>query len=519
MSAPADGTGAAAALPPASAADHPARPAALRVRDYVSYGAMRAPLALLELPLFVLLPTFYAERLGMDLTLVGAILFLTRLVDAVADPVIGIALDARRAPDTHRRAILWSLPMLALGFAALFSPPAGVPLAAWLATASVVTYIAYSAVSISYQAWGARLGDGPVERVRVTASREAFGLLGVLLSASLLMPDRAHWLVLLFFVAAALAAIGIRRAPLPASIPADDDEPGARHDTVAVTPARDLSASSATPARDISASSVMPAARDAGTAAVTPPSHDALAAAAAQASGPMPPAASRAAVLRTQLGGAWRALSANRAFRWILGAFMINGIATAIPATLVLFYVGDVLQQPERAPMFLVAYFLAAAVGMPAWVRIARLVGLRNAWLLGMALAVFAFVWAFGLRAGDSTAFFAVCIVTGFALGADLAMPPALLATVLAGDEASRAHDGACFGVWNLATKINLAAAAGLALPLLGALGYAPGAAAGGTLALSATYALLPSALKLAAGMVLLLAPLPSDDRLSETRA
>jgi len=210
VSAPADGPGAAAALPPqggasgsasggsagtppGSAAGAPARPAPLRIRDYVSYGALRAPLALLELPLFVLLPTFYAERLGMDLTLVGAILFLTRLVDAVADPAIGIALDARRAPDTHRRAILWALPVLALGFAALFTPPAGVPLAAWLATASVVTYIAYSAVSISYQAWGARLGDGPVERVRVTASREAFGLFGVLLSASLLMPDRAHW--------------------------------------------------------------------------------------------------------------------------------------------------------------------------------------------------------------------------------------------------------------------------------------------------------------------------------------
>jgi hypothetical protein len=36
-------------------------------------------------------------------------------------------------------------------------------------------------------------------------------------------------------------------------------------------------------------------------------------------------------------------------------------------------------------------------------------------------------------------------------------------------------HEGAYFGWWNFATKLNLALAAGLALPLLALLGYAPG--------------------------------------------
>ena len=438
MSTPAPGRLDAAAAAAADAAP------AMRIRDYASYGALRAPLALLELPLFVLLPTFYAEHLGVDLTVIGAVLFLTRLIDAVIDPGVGIALDRRHERDIYRRAILLALPLLALGFAAIFLPPDGVSLPAWLAVSSGVTYIAYSVVSIAYQAWGARLGDGPLERVRITASREGFGLIGVLLSASLLMPDRAGWLVLLFVVGAIVAALAIARAPLP-------------------------------PARSAPA-------------------------------GPTPS-------LREQLASTWREVSGSQPFRWMLAAFMVNGIATAIPATLVLFYVGDVLQTPERAPLYLVAYFLAAAVGMPAWVRIARVAGLRNAWLFGMALAVFAFVWAFGLRAGDGGAFLAVCVVTGFALGADLAIPPALLATVLAADDGPRRSDGAFFGVWSLATKINLAAAAGLALPVLDALGYQPGASAASTVALSATYALLPSALKLVSGLVLLLAPLPPDDR------
>jgi GPH family glycoside/pentoside/hexuronide:cation symporter len=444
--APAAGVGAGAA--------QTAPAVSLRPRHYVAYGSLRAPLALLELPLFVLLPTFYAEKLGMDLTLVGAILFLTRLIDAVADPTIGVLLDRRPGPTTYRRWILWALPVLAIGYTAVFTPPDGVSLPAWLAIASTITYLAYSVVSIAYQAWGARLGNGPIERVRVTASREAFGLLGVLLSASLLLPDRAGWLVTLFVVSAAIGAFAISRAPLPAAAPA--------------------------PADGVTAQ-------------------------------PMPS-------LRAQLASTWRDVSGSRAFRWMLAAFMVNGIATAIPATLVLFYVGDVLQVPQQAPLFLIAYFLAAAVGMPVWVRIARVAGLRNAWLFGMALAVFAFVWAYGLGAGDTVAFLAVCIVTGFALGADLAVPPALLATVLAEEDAPRARDGAFFGVWSLATKVNLAAAAGLALPVLDLLGYNPGGGAGSTSALSATYALLPSALKLLAGVVLLLAPLPPDDRPIEIR-
>jgi len=444
-------------------------------RGVVSYGALRAPLALLELPLFVLLPTFYGEYLGVDLTVVGAILFLTRLVDAVADPAVGLLLDRHRARWSYRRWILWGLPALALGYSALFLPPAGVSYPAWLAIASVVTYIAYSFVSIAYQAWGAALGDTALERVRVTATREAFGLAGVLVSASLLLPQRAGWLVALFVASALLAAVALRRAPLPAAgACAGQSADASRASADASRP------TSGAPRASSGASSGAPATQS----------------------------------WARQIAGTWRDVLANRAFRWLLAVFMLNGIATAIPATLVLFFVGDVLGAPERAPMFLVAYFLAAAVGMPLWVRLSRRFGLRNAWLVGMALAVFAFVWAMGLGTGDVVPFLFVCVVTGFALGADLAVPPALLATVLA-DEGSRAkgHDGAFFGIWNLATKLNLATAAGLALPILGLLGYVPGAGTGGSLALAATYAALPSALKLLAGIVLLLAPLPADDQ------
>jgi Na+/melibiose symporter-like transporter len=84
-------------------------------------------------------------------------------------------------------------------------------------------------------------------------------------------------------------------------------------------------------------------------------------------------------------------------------------------------------------------------------------------------------------------------------LGADLALAPALLADVIGRD--GRMHaTGAYFGLWTFATKMNLALAAGIALPLLDALGYVPGAGDGATpRALAWVYAGLPCVLKLAA--------------------
>jgi GPH family glycoside/pentoside/hexuronide:cation symporter len=64
--------------------------------------------------------------------------------------------------------------------------------------------------------------------------------------------------------------------------------------------------------------------------------------------------------------------------------------------------------------------------------------------------------------------------------------------------------EGAYFGWWNFATKLNLALAAGAALPALQLFGYSPGSTDGDALrALTLAYCVLPCALKLFA-MVLL---------------
>ncbi len=205
-------------------------------------------------------------------------------------------------------------------------------------------------------------------------------------------------------------------------------------------------------------------------------------------------------------------------FRRLLAVFMLSGIASAIPATLVLFFIQDRLQAPPaQVPLFLASYFLCAALSMPLWLRAVARWGLARTWLAGMLLAVAVFLWAAGLGAGDGTAFLVVCALSGVALGTDLALPGALLAGVIAQQGDSGRREGAYFGWWNFAAKLNLALAAGLALPLLGVLGYSPGTRdPEGLAVLGWAYALLPCALKLLAAAslyALILRPTPAVRR------
>lgn len=194
----------------------------------------------------------------------------------------------------------------------------------------------------------------------------------------------------------------------------------------------------------------------------------------------------------------------NPVFRRLLAIYLLNGIASAIPATLVLFFIDDRLQATAQQPLFLAAYFAAGALSIPLWVRAVRRFGLPRTWLAGMGLAIAVFAWAALLGAGDVAAYLAVCILSGVALGADLTVPGAMVAGVIQRAGHGRQAEGVYFGWWNFATKLNLALAAGVALPALQLFGYAPGSRDPQALtALTLAYCALPCLLK-AGAMALL---------------
>ena len=404
---------------------------ALAPRQWLAYGVLGLPLAMAALPVYVHVPHLYAGA-GVNLALLGVLLLAARLLDAGMDPLLGWWSD--RAPQ-RRSLILLALPFLGLGMLGLLHPQES-QTTLWLLLALLATYFGFSLASIAYQAWGADLGASSSERTVLTASREGFGLLGVVLASILpllLATDpaaglsRFAWLFLpLLAIAALMTMLG-------------------------------------TPAGSRVSDAFRPA------SAVAPPAGL----------------------------GALRQAFADRRFRRLLAVFASNGIAAALPATLVLFFVADVLQAEAWGGVFLALYFAAGMAGLPLWVALSRRVGRVRAWLLAMALACAAFAGAVSLGAGDVWPFVLVCLASGLALGADLALPPAMLADIAESREATTGAGG-YFGWWNLVAKLNLALAAGIALPLLGVLGYRPGGS-DGLIALALVYCLLPIFFKLIA--------------------
>ncbi|WP_313560252.1 MFS transporter [Diaphorobacter nitroreducens] len=410
-----------------------------------AYGLLGLPLAFVALPLYVVLPHYYATELALPLASVGALLMLVRLLDAAAEPLLGRLSD--RLYQGPLRAVLWvaggSALVQVLGLSGLFFPAVQGPqaLAAWMVAGLLVTCLAHSQLVIAHQAWGVRLGGDALQRSRVVAWREGPGLIGVVTASALSVAWGAGPMLVVFALSLLAGWLALWWAPRPAA-PAQQD---------------------------------------------------------------LPAAFAWATV--------WQPLR-QPAFRRLLAVFLCNGIASAVPAALMLFFAQDRLQATQaQIALFLVLYFVSGALSMPGWLRAVRRWGLERAWLGGMLLAVACFGWTTLLDSGQIAAFAWICALSGIALGADLALPGALLARLVERQGAQGRSEGAYLGWWNLVTKLNLALAAGAALPLLQWLGYSPGIQDAHALQrLAWAYALLPCALKLlAAGLLyrLLIHPSP----------
>ena len=400
------------------------------------YGLMGLPLAFVALPLYVLLPNHYARAFGIPLATLGAVLLGARLFDALIDPLLGRWSD-RLFARSVRAVLAWAAVaavLLFVGFTLLFFPPVQQSnvLVVWATACLMVTYAAYSFLSITHQSWAAMLGGDESQRSRIVAWREGLGLVGVILASITPVALGLPVMTAIFSIALAAGWWAWTQARRPGGAATGD-----------------------------------------GYSAGQPSSI-------------------------------WLPFS-RPTYRALLVVFVVNGIASAVPATLILFFVQDRLQAPAQfEPLFLGSYFVSAALAIPLWLRVIRRIGLAQTWLVGMLLSIGVFAFAAGLGAGDVAAFVVVCALSGIALGTDLTIPGAMLAGNIDASGDRGRSEGAYFGWWNFATKLNLALAAGVALPVLGAFGYAPGARDPQALhILTLAYCLLPCALKAVAAALL----------------
>lgn len=409
----------------------------------LSYAAPGAVLAFVGIPVYVLLPKFYTDVVGANVTLVGLLLVLLRLVDGLTDPAIGTLSDRTRTRWGRRRVwiVVGSFPLALALYMALVPPELGPTAAAvWFGGSLALLYLSWTAVAVPYEALGLELSDDYDERTSILGWRDAAVILGTL--------------------AAAAAPVVIQRAAGWGAVGPDERK---TYWVLALCYAPLVPLSCLFCARFV------------------------------------PERAPRPAGGRFR----WRELTRNGPFVVLLISYTVAAIGSNLPAVLLPYYVKYVLGS-EQAAGFLLLYFFVGAGLLPMWVWISQRTDKRPAWIAAMLVNTGAFAGVFFLGPGDTVAYGVLVALSGVGFGGTLVIPSALQADVADYDELRRGQrqEGQLLGAWSVARKFAAAAGVGAALPLLDVAGYVPNAEAQDPavlLTLRCCYCLVPVALNLVA--------------------
>ena len=155
----------------------------LTKKTIYAHGTLGLPLAVIGYPLAIWIPAHYSGGLGISLALVGTILMLARLTDVITDPVIGELSDRWQTRIGRRRPwLLMGLPVMMLGTYMLFIPPDDVGIFYFLVWLTDF-FLGSTMIALPHRAWGAELSPEYHQRSRVTAAREFYILMGLMVAA------------------------------------------------------------------------------------------------------------------------------------------------------------------------------------------------------------------------------------------------------------------------------------------------------------------------------------------------
>ncbi len=414
----------------------------VRTPVLLAYVLPALVIALPTIPVYINLPTLYGVELGLGLASTGLILLVARLFDTVTDPLIGALSDRYGFRGASRKPWIAIGAMIAgLGLYQVLTPPDVITenyLLIWL----IVLYGGWTMVSVPYLAWGAELHSDYHQRTRITAWRESLALIGMVGAGALsAVTAQMGWTDIRSIGAIAWLAIILGALVFPLLLGVVPDK---KHKLGAKAPSKHI-----------------------------------------------------------EFGWLVKSIFRNRIFLRLLSAWFLNGLANGIPAALFLIYLEHGLGAgPQERPLFILAYFVAGIAAIPLWSRMSKSYGKNRVWCMAMALACAAFLMVPFLPTGSFFMFAVVCVFTGMALGADLALPPAIQADVIDYHHMKFGHEsaGLQFALWGMCTKLALAVSVGIALPALAFFGFDPeNIQARGITALLVIYAIVPIVIKLVA--------------------
>ena len=152
----------------------------------IAYGAPAAGAGYMYLLLSLYIMKYATDILLIAPAVMGAIYSLSRVWDAVSDPLIGYMSDRTTSRLGRRRTwILISTLPIAAGFYMVFAPPAGLSdegLAWWMGVAVIGFYSAMTLFYVPHLSLGAELSQDYHERSRMFGVRHAAYIIGSILS-------------------------------------------------------------------------------------------------------------------------------------------------------------------------------------------------------------------------------------------------------------------------------------------------------------------------------------------------
>lgn len=368
----------------------------------IYYSLMAIPLAIIGLPLYIYLPTFYAREVGIDVAMVGLILFIARLTDVFTDPFFGYLSDKSVEYFNSRKPImLLGSFLLIYSFYSLINPNSN-RTELWLLIFSILIYVAWSMINIPYLTWSSELSKEYEDKTKLNSSREMFTIVGVLIA--LLVPyiynisqDSQETLKALYlsFLILFIPFFLISLKMIKIKIVKKNDKFSFKSIKEIYINLNDL--------------------------------------------------------------------------KYLQIGYFFNNLANALPATLFLLFIELLIQEKDSSGFILILYFFSGIVALPFWSILANKIGKKNSWLCSIVLACSAFIFVPFLQAGDLKAFIIISIITGFSLGADMALPTAIQADIVQKSEKFKSNiSGVLFGIWTMITKLSLSFAIATSFIILG---------------------------------------------------
>ncbi|HQO39104.1 MAG TPA: glycoside-pentoside-hexuronide (GPH):cation symporter [Spirochaetota bacterium] len=427
----------------------------LSLFEKISYAFPALTLAVIGIPVYVYIPKFYTDSLGVPVAAAGIILLFIRLFDAFTDPLIGLISDRAVTRYGRRRPmILAGALSVSVAIVFLFNPPlmGRGEATLWFGVWVFILFLAWTLVTVPYESLGPELTYDYKERTSLFAVRDGFLLLGILFAAS--------------------SPVLIKTVLLDGTSSGDDE-------------VFFLMSMFYSPLIALSALWCIYFIKEKDQQIVS----------------------------RGFIEG-FGYVKANRPFMILLVSYTISAIGNNLPATLILYYVEYVLQS-NMADLFLVIYFVTGILFLPLWIKIAGRFGKKQAWLAAMALNTGAFSGVFLLGPGDEVLYGILVFLSGMGFGATLAIPSSIQADVIDYDElmTGERREGQYIGIWSLAKKIAAAAGVGIGLSVLGAAGYRPNTVQPDSVVFSlrVLYALVPCLCNAAAIVIAFAYPITED--------